>query len=501
MIPEHIISRFHADVLKKHDFSGAVYVNSDTRITGIICPDHGEFAQYASALRKGMSCQECGKIKRSQSTRMTADEFFARCQEAHGGRYAYQDDYAGMNEYIFPTCPEHGQFKIRAAKHLYVKQGCAQCGNKRKGSAEAQAKGAASRKARNAKNFMARCLEVHGDRYEYPDKAYPGAREKIRIVCPQHGEFEQQVYRHLQGRGCPKCGAYDPRWERELAEALEIAGFTVERNVRILDGQEIDIYLPDRQFGIELHGLYWHRRREQAYHYKKWKSAHDQGIRLIQVFEDEWANKQNIVLSRIDAMLGRCETYDARKLSVEVIKPARGNQFLEERHIQGRAPSGQHYALTDGDEVIALAVFGKERKGASSGAQNGGWEVMRYASIGRVRGGFSRLLKAFRRTHTEGRVVSYCDLRYGNGDLYKACGFVLEGHTPPDYWWVKPGRMDRTPRYKFQKHKLKDIPELAHVYKEGMGEKETCEAAGLIRVFGTGSQKWILPDERSSPPA
>ena len=27
----------------------------------------------------------------------------------------------------------------------------------------------------------------------------------MKIICPIHGEFEQVIYAHLRGEGCPKC--------------------------------------------------------------------------------------------------------------------------------------------------------------------------------------------------------------------------------------------------------------------------------------------------------
>lgn len=51
-------------------------------------------------------------------------------------------------------------------------------------------------------------LKVHGDQYEYPENQVldKGAHTKIKISCKDHGEFEQAIYSHKNGRGCPDCG-------------------------------------------------------------------------------------------------------------------------------------------------------------------------------------------------------------------------------------------------------------------------------------------------------
>lgn len=49
--------------------------------------------------------------------------------------------------------------------------------------------------------------EKHNNFYTYPlDQEYKGNKSKIRIICPVHGEFEQQVGNHLSGKGCMACG-------------------------------------------------------------------------------------------------------------------------------------------------------------------------------------------------------------------------------------------------------------------------------------------------------
>jgi hypothetical protein len=54
--------------------------------------------------------------------------------------------------------------------------------------------------------FVKRARSRHGDRYQYLPTIYKGVRENTLIVCPVHGEFEQDAGNHLSGNGCPKCG-------------------------------------------------------------------------------------------------------------------------------------------------------------------------------------------------------------------------------------------------------------------------------------------------------
>lgn len=54
--------------------------------------------------------------------------------------------------------------------------------------------------------FVEKARKVHGDKYDYSETKYVNQNEKVTIICPIHGPFEQVPYNHLAGHGCPKCG-------------------------------------------------------------------------------------------------------------------------------------------------------------------------------------------------------------------------------------------------------------------------------------------------------
>lgn len=54
--------------------------------------------------------------------------------------------------------------------------------------------------------FIEKARKVHGDKYDYSKVEYKNSREKVCIICPEHGEFYQNSAGHLTGYGCPKCG-------------------------------------------------------------------------------------------------------------------------------------------------------------------------------------------------------------------------------------------------------------------------------------------------------
>lgn len=55
--------------------------------------------------------------------------------------------------------------------------------------------------------FLERCVNVHGDVYDYSEAVYVNQTTKVKIICRKHGEFYQTPKGHFRGDGCPKCAA------------------------------------------------------------------------------------------------------------------------------------------------------------------------------------------------------------------------------------------------------------------------------------------------------
>lgn len=58
----------------------------------------------------------------------------------------------------------------------------------------------------NTETFIKQANKVHGDKYDYSLVNYTGANTPVKIICPRHGIFEQSPYHHKNGVGCPVCG-------------------------------------------------------------------------------------------------------------------------------------------------------------------------------------------------------------------------------------------------------------------------------------------------------
>ncbi len=69
----------------------------------------------------------------------------------------------------------------------------------------------------------------------------------------------------------------------------------------ILNGLELDIYIPDYNMAIEVNGVYWHSElyKDSKYHINKTLMCRDLGIELLHIWEDDWKFKNLIIKSII----------------------------------------------------------------------------------------------------------------------------------------------------------------------------------------------------------
>jgi len=97
-----------------------------------------------------------------------------------------------------------------------------------------------------------------------------------------------------------------------------------------------------------------------------------------------------------------------------------------------------------------------------------------------VTGGLTRLLKKasiWAKSENYTGIVTYADLRFGNGDGYLTAGFEFKKDTGPDYWYTD-GKV-RYDRFQFRA-------------KNGKSEKEIAKERKVFKINGCGSNIFTL---------
>lgn len=54
--------------------------------------------------------------------------------------------------------------------------------------------------------FINKAIIVHNNKFDYSLVEYVNSKSKVKIICPEHGVFEQRASNHICGHGCPTCG-------------------------------------------------------------------------------------------------------------------------------------------------------------------------------------------------------------------------------------------------------------------------------------------------------
>ena len=470
----------------KYDYSKVLYIDNKTKVI-IICPIHGKFWQRAKDhYRKKYGCPKCAKQvinNFNKSRSLSTEEFILKAKLKHGNKYDYSKvEYTNNKTKVCIICPEHGDFWQNPEKHTREQsQGCPKC---------SRIKNLDNLfKRLTTEEFILKAKKVHGDKYDYSKVEYGKDNDtKVCIICPIHGEFWQTPINHFKGKNCIKCSNTGPsNKEQDLVSYIEsiYSGRIVTSDRSTISPLELDIFIPEYNLAIEFDGLYWHSEKfkdDNNYHLNKTNLCKEKGIRLIHIFEDEWDFKQDIVKARIQHALN---TYSfrvyARECQIYEIENKECKQFLNNYHIQGNCVSSIKLGLYLGEELVAVMTFGKPRFN-----KDYEWELLRYCCISdhNVIGGAGKLLKAFERGWEPNNFISYCDLRWGTGGLYKQLGFEYSYNSKSTYWYFKENSSERESRIKYQKHKLH---KLLDNFDESLSEHQNMINHNYLRIYDCGN--------------
>lgn len=79
----------------------------------------------------------------------------------------------------------------------------------------------------NTGEFIKRSKIHHNEFYDYSLSSYTKHTNKIKIICPKHGAFEQLPYHHMRGSGCSSCAIERRRmvFKKPLDDFLKEANY------------------------------------------------------------------------------------------------------------------------------------------------------------------------------------------------------------------------------------------------------------------------------------
>ena len=440
--------------------------------------------------------------KKTVNKKITSNEYIKKVKEIHSNKYDYSlTEYTKAHNKIKIICPKHGIFEQKAYSHLQG-TGCPKCGGSKKLTLE---------------DFINRANEKHLHKYDFSKVIFKNVNDKMIIICPQHGEFKQRVYSHLQGHGCPLCKstlAYSK--STFISKAKELHNSFYEYKNFNYDGNKIK-----GMISCPIHGDFFKTFKKNNIHYDKiidncihinnYKIYYHQlkpnkrndlnnisninqkeNYKTIHIFEDEYYEKGDIIFKKLKHIL-KCNTEKfpkimGRKCKVREINKIESGDFLNKNHIQGFVAASIYLGAFYEDKLVAVMSFLEEDKNM--------WNLNRFATdINYICQGIGgKLFQYFLKNYKYQEIKSFADRRWTtneNDNLYIKLGFKKDKILFPDYRYIDENNKIRYHKFAFRKQALlKKYPDKG--LNNQMTELQMTQILGFSRIYDCGLIKYIF---------
>ncbi len=309
----------------------------------------------------------------------------------------------------------------------------------------------------------------------------------IRVLSNELNISPNSVKKAMLEYDIPRNIPWRSSGEIALAERLEaIYPGWMTNDRTLISPLEIDIIHHEKKLAVEYCGLYWHSEisgeKARNYHREKFLKCAEAGYVLITVFETD---RKEFINSLIAAKCGSSKRISARKTIAIDLDSKTARNFEETNHAHGGRGGSVRIGLIYGDELVMTLTMCKSRFD-----HDYEWECARMTVKNgmTIVGGASKLMCAFRKMYAPTSIVTYADLRFGNGKVYEKLGFTRVTDTPPNYWYFNKKNYDKIySRQTFQKHKIMHFP----VFDKKLSEHMIMALAGYDRIFDCGNAKYV----------
>lgn len=246
---EDLLSLYQKTHGSFYDYS---LMDLENKINGkikIICPLHGEFLQsHYDHIRAG--CPECGKIRKKLKFSKILVNGIQDLIDKFGDKFDFSKaDFKNSSSPLAVWCKRHNQWFKNTSYHIVRGAGCPDC-KKQKIS---------SKKKLGTQEFVKRSVIKHNNKYDYSLVDYKTLTDPVKIICPEHGVFEQKPREHIQGHGCPLCAStaissVSQKW----LSSLDINLVREHKIAHDSGYYVVDGYDASTNTVYEFYGDYWH---------------------------------------------------------------------------------------------------------------------------------------------------------------------------------------------------------------------------------------------------
>lgn len=322
---------------------------------------------------------------------------------------------------------------------------------------------------------------------KFPDFEFIGSHDDYRRYDNQRLPFKCLICDEIQMKSlamlenspiCFNCHPTESVCQLEVYDFVKELDETTNLSDReIISPKEIDVLVPNK-LAIEYDGLWYHSERikkDKDYAKKKMKMCRALDIPYFVVYSDEWREKRPIVESMIRHRLGKSSIrLGARKCELIDVESRERKVFFDANHLEGDTSAKHAIGLKYDGELVAVMSFRTPK--IKKYREDEYIELARFAVRldTSVSGATSRLVRAAKHwADKQGYkgLMTYVDMRVGDGKGYLNAGFKNIGETVNRFWWTD--FINRFDRFRFRADKSR-----------GMTEKQVAEEAGVFKIFG-----------------
>jgi hypothetical protein len=241
--------------------------------------------------------------------------------------------------------------------------------------------------------------------------------------------------------------------------------------------REYDIYVPSKKLAIEYHGLYWHSEefKSGVRDWKKHQSARSRGDRLIQIYQDEWRDKQEIIKAQLKDLLAPEKKIRIKpKFEVEFKTSPEVRSFLDAHHYLGAASGCVTIVARHREAIVGAWVFMKRETGVVLW-HRACWD-RKYKSWNPHEKALSLALPVLKEMGFK-KMITFSDNRFHTGNLYEKLRFTFEKEIKPDYSYTNC-------TIRKSKYALR-VP-------AGVNEVEEAAKKGWYQIWDSGKRRYSL---------
>lgn len=284
------------------------------------------------------------------------------------------------------------------------------------------------------------------------------------------------------------------RGEIELCDYIQSICPSAKASVRPLKDSrlEADVFIDYMNIGFEYNGCYVHSEayKDDDYHEVKSLAFANEGIRLIQIWEDDWDMNREVVKRFIKNILIKDDKQiGARKTVARIISKVEFDVFMNNNHMQGSTSAGIMIGLDYEGHVVAAMGFSDVASNIKPVHGGKGAYLVRFANTN-ITGAFSKLMKFFASTfQTYSHVITFADLEIVDrtNNVYNKNGFVEIGRLSADYKYFKKSLGKRKHKFLFRKAKFAKLG----LEIDGKTERELAKEYGLVRCYDSGKIRYL----------